>query len=477
MFIHEAAKKWPGAIISDLCLEFIFIIFYTIPMDIFERCALKTPDILLPNKTVDLTAWSVIACDQYTQDTDYWSKVAAVAKDRYSTLHMILPEVYLNTISDEQRKQEIVKIQKTMKDYLATGVFAEPIHSMLYIERKTAYNRLRKGIITCIDLEKYDWRPDSKAEIRATEATIIERLPPRMEIRQGAVLEMPHIMLLVDDPERMLIEQIGASIYSSQVMPLYTTQLMLNSGSISGWSIPADCSAYMEKALEKLYSANTDADGSVFMFAVGDGNHSLATAKAVWDAYKREHGGMQQANSSISLPADLGNNPLRYALVEIVNLYDSGLTFEPIHRVIFGADTKQLISFLQAKLGGKVIACSDKAALLQKVEHSSASFGFIAATGDLTCLETDVTCLAVSALQPLLDDFIKTHNLQIDYIHGSDEAFRIPQYDDAVSILLPPISKESFFSTIAESGSLPRKSFSMGEASEKRFYLECRKLI
>ena len=161
---------------------------------------------------------------------------------------------------------------------------------MLYIERKTAYNRLRKGIITCIDLEKYDWRPDSKAEIRATEATIVERLPPRMEIRQGAVLEMPHIMLLVDDPERMLIEQIGATIYSSQVMPLYTTQLMLNSGSISGWSIPADCSAYMEKALEKLYSANTDADGSVFMFAVGDGNHSLATAKAVWDAYKREHG-------------------------------------------------------------------------------------------------------------------------------------------------------------------------------------------
>lgn len=446
-------------------------------MNIFKKCALKTPDILLPNKSVDLTAWSVIACDQYTQDTDYWSKAAAVAKDCYSTLHMILPEVYLNTFSDEQRKQEIIKIQKTMKDYLAAGVFANPVHSMLYIERKTAYNRLRKGIVTCIDLEKYDWRPDSKAEIRATEATIVERLPPRMEIRQGAALEMPHIMLLVDDPERILIEKIGDSIHIAQTTPLYTTQLMLNSGSISGWALPADCSAYMDKALEKLYRANTGADGSVFMFAVGDGNHSLATAKAVWDAYKRQHGGVQQPDGSISLPNNLEADPLRYALVEIVNLYDAGLTFEPIHRVIFGADSKQLIAFLQSKLGGKVISCSDKSELLHKVEHSSASFGFIAATGEFTCLETDMTCLAVSALQPLLDDFIKMHNLQIDYIHGSEEAFRIPQNSDAVSLLLPPISKESFFSTIAANGSLPRKSFSMGEASEKRFYLECRKLI
>ena len=446
-------------------------------MNIFEKCALETPDILLPNKTVNLTAWSVIACDQYTQDTDYWSKAAAVAKDCYSTLHMILPEVYLNTFSDEQRKQEIIKIQKTMKDYLAAGVFANPVHSMLYIERKTAYNRLRKGIITCIDLEKYDWRPDSKAEIRATEATIVERLPPRMEIRQGAALEMPHIMLLVNDPEQILIEKIGDSIHNSQSTPLYAAQLMLNSGSISGWALPADCSAYMEQALEKLYRANTGVDGSVFMFAVGDGNHSLATAKAVWDAYKQQHGGIQLPNGSISLPNNLETNPLRYALVEIVNLYDAGLTFEPIHRVIFGADGKQLIAFLQSKLGGKVISCSDKPELLHKVEHSSASFGFIAATGELTCLETDMTCLAVSALQPLLDDFIKTHNLQIDYIHGSEEAFRIPENSDAVSLLLPPISKESFFSTIAENGSLPRKSFSMGEASEKRFYFECRKLI
>jgi len=171
-------------------------------MNIFKKCALKTPDILLPNKTVDLTAWSVIACDQYTQDTDYWNNVASVAKDRYSTLHMIFPEVYLNTFSDKQRKEEITKIQKTMQDYLAADVFADPVYSMLYIERKTAYNRLRKGIVTCIDLEKYDWRPNSKAEIRATEATIVERLPPRMAIRQGAALEMPHIMLLVDDPMR-----------------------------------------------------------------------------------------------------------------------------------------------------------------------------------------------------------------------------------------------------------------------------------
>lgn len=446
-------------------------------MNAFEKYALKTPDILLPNKEVDLTAWTVIACDQYTQDTDYWNKVLAVAKDAYSTLHMILPEVYLDTFSDERRKKEIGKIQSTMQDYLAKRIFADPVHTMLYIERKTAYDRLRKGIVTCIDLEQYDWRPVAKAKIRATEATIVERLPPRMDIRRGAMLEMPHIMLLVNDPAHTFIERIGADIHASGNMPLYSATLMLHAGSVTGWEIPAECSASMEKALEKLYRDNTGEDGSTFMFAVGDGNHSLATAKAVWDAYKQQHGGIQLPDGSVSLPKVLKDNPLRYALVEIVNLYDTGLTFEPIHRVIFGAGHMQLIDFIRSKLGGKTVLCADKDDLVHTIENASVSFGFISKSDELICLETDLTCLAVSALQPLLDEFVKTHNLQIDYIHGSEEAFRIPQQRDAVSILLPPIVKDSFFSTIAETGSLPRKSFSMGEASEKRFYLECRRLM
>ena len=446
-------------------------------MNIFEKCALQTPDILLPNKNIDLTAWSVIACDQYTQDTAYWQKAAAIAKNVPSTLHMILPEVYLNTLSEDQRKHAIAQIQSTMKTYLADSIFAEPVHSMLYIERKTAYNRLRKGIVTAIDLEKYDWRSTSKAEIRATEATIVERLPPRMEIRKGAALEMPHIMLLVNDPTRLLIEKIGTALHTAKTEPLYTAPLMLNAGSITGWAIPSGYSGDIETALEQLYTANTGTDGSVFMFAVGDGNHSLATAKAVWDTYKEQCGGVKQQDGTVSLPKELEHSLLRYALVEIVNLYDEGLTFEPIHRVIFGADAQDLISFLQQKLGGTILACSTPRELQDKVEHSSSAFGFIAPKSSFTCLDTAVSGLAVSALQPLLDEYIAKHKLEIDYIHGAEEAFRLPQHKDAVSILLPPIEKDSFFSTIAEQGSLPRKSFSMGEASEKRFYLECRKLI
>lgn len=446
-------------------------------MNSLEKYALKIPDILLPNKTIDLAGWSVIACDQYTQDTDYWNSVAKIAQDYPSTLHMILPEVYLNTFSDEQRKRSIAKIQQTMKDYLDGGVFRSPIHAMLYIERKTTCNRVRKGIITCIDLEHYDWRPQSKAAIRATEATIIERLPPRMEIRQGALLEMPHIMLLVNDAERILIEQIGDAVHTSKAAPLYNGNFMLNAGSITGWAIPEDCIAYMEIALEKLYQAHMNTDRSACMFAVGDGNHSLATAKAVWDAYKRRHGGILQPDGSTSLPSTLTEHPLRYALVEIVNLYDAGLIFEPIHRVIFGADTRQLINFLQAQLGGSIIVCSDKTELLDRIGHFASSFGFVSQTDGLICLETKREHLAVTVLQPLLDDFITDHHLQIDYIHGSQEAFRIAHCSQALSILLPPIFKENFFSTIAEHGSLPRKSFSMGEASEKRFYLECRKIL
>ncbi len=457
-------------------LEFLFIILYDKAMNIFEKCALKTPDILLPKKEIDITAWAVVACDQYTQNSAYWNEVSSRVKNTYSTRHMILPEVYLNTLSGDQCKQEVAKIQKTMKEYLAKGIFAPPLHSMLYIERKTAYNRLRKGIITCIDLEKYDWRVSSKAEIRATESTITDRLPPRMEIRRGAALETPHIMLLVNDPRHIMIEQIGSYIHSSQKEPLYNAPLMMDSGSITGWAVPADCSLSIEKALEELYQANTCSDGSVLMFAVGDGNHSLATAKALWEDHKQQCGGARLANGSISLPKNIEHNPLRYALVEIVNLYDSGLTFEPIHRVIFGADSKQLIGFLQSALGGSVISCSDKNELLNKIEASSAALGFISKDGGLICLNTSLTSLAVSALQPLLDSFIKAHKLTIDYIHGSEEAFRLPQHADAVSILLPAIAKDSFFSTIAEHGSLPRKSFSMGEANEKRFYLECRKL-
>ncbi len=427
----------------------------------FAEFGMKVPEILLPKES-DLSIWSVIACDQYTQDAAYWDRVSQIVGQKPSTLHLTLPEIYLNA---PDRQERVRRIRENMRQYLNGGVFADALEACIYVERKTGYGRLRRGLVTAIDLEDYEWQPGSKALIRATEATIPSRIPPRKEIRRGALLESPHIMLLVNDPSRSLVEGIGELV--RQNAPVYDGELMLSAGHISGWAVQSE--AALEKlssALSSLKKANTAPDGSAFLFAVGDGNHSLATAKAVWDEYKAEHGVQDAA--------------LRYALVEIVNIYDEGLTFEPIHRVLFGAQRDELVAAVAAALGGTMQLCADAAALEQSVKDSAASFGFVSVekgTVSYLRLDTPVTELAVSRLQPVLDAFIAEHPaVSIDYIHGSDEVFRLGKQEGAVSILLPPVAKDSFFATIGSRGPLPRKSFSMGEASEKRFYLECRRL-
>lgn len=436
-------------------------------MNTFTRFGLKVPQILLPKDKKQIDTWPVIACDQYTQDRAYWEKVEALAKNKPSTVHITLPEVYLN---DADKAERIKNIRREMNEYLTNGVFAEPVESMLYIERKTEYGRTRKGLVTAVDLETYDWKPFTRAKIRATEATIIDRIPPRMEIRRGAPLETPHIMLLVNDPNKNLIEALGKQIHADKQEPLYDTELMMNAGHLTGWK--ADSKKTLElidKALCSIAEQNTEKDGSIFMFAVGDGNHSLATAKAVWDEYKKEHG--------------VTDHSARYALIEIVNIYDEGLTFEPIHRVLFGVDAKELLAYCTKELGGKIIDCTNAEELEKRIEHSKNFFGFTyEENGKIiySCLETPIVELAVSRLQPALDTFLnnhKTDKTEIDYIHGSEEVFRLGGKNGAVSILLPPIAKDSFFATIGGSGPLPRKSFSMGEASEKRFYMECRRLF
>jgi uncharacterized protein (DUF1015 family) len=297
---------------------------------------------------------------------------------------------------------------------------------MVYVERTTSYGRKRAGLIAAIDLEAYDWRPNSRSLVRATEATVPERLPPRMAIRRGAALELPHIMLLVNDAGKRLVE--GAGTLARKVAPLYDTDLMLNAGHITGWPVSGEEGlAAVTEALAQIARENTRAPDDVFLFAVGDGNHSLASAKAIWDECK------------VQLPPgspDRKTHPARYALVEIVNIYDEGLTFEPSHRVIFNAG-KAALNAVLAK-----------------------------------CPERNVT-----ALQPLLDAYLTEHpESTIDYIHGEDEVARLEKQAGVVGIRMPPIDKGNFFSTIAESGPFPRKSFSMGEASEKRFYFEARRL-
>ncbi len=453
----------------------------------FDKFGLSVPQILLPRNSGDLKSWAVIACDQYTQDRGYWKKAEAAAAGNPSALNLILPEVYLN---DADKSERIAEIHRCMEAYLKSGVFADPFEGFIYLERTTEYGRVRKGLIAAVDLETYEWKPFSAALIRATEATIPERIPPRMEIRRGAALELPHIMLLVNDPERTLVEACGTAVKNG-CTPLYDGELMLGAGRLAGYGVAGAALDGVAAALEKLSAANTAADGSVFLFAVGDGNHSLATAKAVWDEYKRS------LTASGATDGQLKQSPVRYALVEIVNIYDDGLTFEPIHRVLFNVDPEKLLAYCAEQLGGTVTECPSADALASNVgvcgrpHESGASFGFVypdeQGNARYFCLKTAVTELAVSRLQPVLDVFLKAAEMgaaynskdvpEIDYIHGSEEVFRLGAQRNACAILLPPIAKESFFSTIAECGPLPRKSFSMGEASEKRFYLEARRLF
>ena len=431
-----------------------------------EDLGLRIPEILLP-KNIDLSTWSVIACDQYTQDKDYWKNVEEKAGNKPSTLNLILPEVYLGSPDKADR---IKKIRQSMKEYLDTGVFADAKKCFIYLERKTAFGRTRKGLVAQIDLETYEWKPFSKANIRATEATIVERIPPRMEIRMGAPLELPHIMLLVNDKDDLLV---GANKPTDGRAPIYDGDLMANGGHITGWALESKVDIEgVEKALNLIAEKNASPDGSTFLFAVGDGNHSLATAKAVWDEYKKEH------------PEDK-DSPVRYALIEIVNIYDTGLTFEPIHRVIFNIDNEALIKKLAEKLNGNIKALDDADKVIKAVKDSWANFGFFYLDSEgkqkNVLLETKIKELAVARLQPEIDAFLKElpdqSKAEIDYIHGTDEVLKLGSKENSLGILLPPIAKDSFFETINGRGPLPRKSFSMGEADEKRFYLECRRLF
>ena len=431
-----------------------------------EDLGLRIPEILLP-KNIDLSTWSVIACDQYTQDKDYWKNVEEKAGNKPSTLNLILPEVYLGSPDKADR---IKKIRQSMKEYLDTGVFADAKKCFIYLERKTAFGRTRKGLVAQIDLETYEWKPFSKANIRATEATIVERIPPRMEIRKGAPLELPHIMLLVNDKDDLLV---GANKPTDGRAPIYDGDLMANGGHITGWTLESKVDIEgVEKALNLIAEKNASSDGSTFLFAVGDGNHSLATAKAVWDEYKKEH------------PEDK-DSPVRYALIEIVNIYDTGLTFEPIHRVIFNIDNEALIKKLAEKLNGNIKALDDADKVIKAVKDSWANFGFFYLDSEgkqkNVLLETKIKELAVARLQPEIDAFLKElpdqSKAEIDYIHGTDEVLKLGSKENSLGILLPPIAKDSFFETINGRGPLPRKSFSMGEADEKRFYLECRRLF
>ena len=433
-------------------------------MKTLGELGVKIPKILLP-KTLNIKTWATIACDQYTQDKQYWQQVYSTVGKAPSTVKITFPEVYLG---EPGRQERIQNIKKEMQSYIEQGVFAPAQEEAVYLERTTKYGRVRHGLVVAIDLDTYEWKPFSKALIRATEATIVERIPPRMEIRKEAIIETPHIMLLVNDPNHLLVEGLGKRVIKNR--PLYQGELMMNSGSVKGWAVSNEYDMeYFRRSLQKIAEANTEKDGSIFLFAVGDGNHSLATAKATWEDYRKKHPGVKNCN-------------MKYALIEIVNIYDTGLTFEPIHRVLFDINPEGLMNFIGDKLGGKMEHLGTFDELKKRIDNSKSNFGFIYEKGgkpEFVFMKTDIKELPRSQLQPAIDEFLISCNKKgsIDFIHGADELLRLGSQKGITAIYLPPIDKDSFFATINGKGPLPRKSFSMGEADEKRFYLECRQIV
>ena len=429
----------------------------------FNSLGLEIPSILLP-QGVDLKKWPVIACDQFTQDRDYWERVKAAAAGAPSTLNLIFPEVFL---SDGDAAQRIAGIHSTMKRYLREGIFGEPRQGFIYIERDTPFQKKRRGLIAAVDLEQYDWQPDARPLIRCTEGTVEERLPPRMNIRRGAPLELPHVLLLIDDDTDSLLPVLGER--AKKAAPVYNTPLMMDSGFINGWFLDAeDDLSFIAEKLEELCrrSVGRYADtGQPFLFAVGDGNHSLATAKGIWEEYKSSH------------PGGLPDHPCRYALVEIENIYDPAIQFEPIHRLVFDTDFEETISILSRLPDFSRRPVKDAEELVRLCTQPSAAnrFGVIS-NGRYALAGTSAAGIATACLQPLLDKALSGRGAEIDYIHDEEELFRLSADCRATGILLPPVQKAGLFETVARLGPLPRKSFSMGRSCEKRFYFECREL-
>jgi len=435
-----------------------------------KNLGLEIPSILLPAQGCDLSKWSVIACDQFTQDRDYWEKATKITAGSHSTLNIIFPEVFL---SDDDAAKRIEDIHSTMKDYLQSGVFSQPQNGFVYIERDTPYQKKRRGLIAAIDLELYEWLPESRPLIRCTEGTVPERLPPRMDIRRGAPLELPHVLLLIDDEKDSLLPSLGEK--AKNKTPLYDTPLMMDSGHVTGWLLDNENDInFLSEKLDELFNRSINrynGKTSPFLFAVGDGNHSLAAAKGIWTEYKKMAG------------ADL-NHPCRYALVEIENIYDPAIEFEPIHRLVFDIGFDKTISLLSELPDFSCRNIDDindlpikELSRLCKNPATPNCFGIIS-EGRYALIETSAGGIATACLQPILDKYAGENPQLIDYIHDEAELFRLASKTDRLSsaILLPPVQKSGLFETVARLGPLPRKSFSMGHSVEKRFYFECRSI-
>jgi hypothetical protein len=438
-----------------------------------DKIGLQVPEILLPKTGTNMRNWAVIACDQYTSDLSYWQRLEQQVGDELSTLNLIFPEVFLEDSDGDQR---IAAINKAMDNYLEDGSLEEQSAGFVLVDRKTTEVESRKGLMVALDLEQYDYNKGSKSLIRATEGTILDRLPPRIKVRENAPIELPHIMVLIDDPQQTVIEP----LFEAELEPLYDFELLENGGHLKGYRVASpELVAQVTAALERLadpaayrskYAVDED---EVMLYAMGDGNHSFATAKAIWEQLKEK---------AVDKAAIM-SHPARYALVELVNLHDAGLEFEAIHRVMFNLDPQQLkadmIAWFAARNTPLGMTVCDSLAKAQELV-AAAAHGFIATFGGqyAVCnIETPEYSLEVASLQAFIDQYLaKNTKCKVDYIHGEGPVTELGGQADCAGFYLSAIAKDDFFRTIIVDGAFPRKTFSMGEADEKRFYLECRRI-
>ncbi len=423
---------------------------------VFEELPFAPADILLPKQGIDLTKWAVVACDQFTSQMEYWQAVEQNVGDAPSTLRLILPEAQLGAADLEER---IAEVDRTMERYLAQGVFTTEENALIYVRRTQSDGTVRQGLIGRVDLEQYDFTPGSGALIRATEGTVLSRIPPRMRVRSGAAIELPHVMLLIDDPDRTVIEPLDASV--EHMRRLYDFTLQQGGGSLSGWKLTDEQQSGVAAALRALCAPEETArkyglhDVKPLLFAVGDGNHSLASAKACYEAQK-----------AVTPPERWAELPSRWALVEVVNNHDDALRFEPIHRLVTGVEPGHVLAALLAAYPG---------AYEGEGEGHTISYTCAERSGAVTIPQPQLQ-LAVGTLQAFLDAYLASNPGEVDYIHGDATAETLGRERGCISFCLPAMAKEQLFKTVMADGVLPRKTFSMGHAEDKRYYMEARKI-
>lgn len=441
---------------------------------------LRVPQIMMPKEGTDLYKWSVIACDQYTSQPEYWKETEEIVGTAASALHLILPEVYLEEADEAER---VAEIHQTMEKYLADGTLQQQPRGFMLVERSFGKKYSRCGLVVEIDLEAYEYKKGAHSLVRPTEMTVEERIPPRLRVRQKAAVELPHIMLLIDDPDCTVIEPLMAA--KNRYQQIYDTELMQKGGHISGWLIPEgeitdDIMLKIEQLAEpEIFREryHLKEDYPLLNFAVGDGNHSMATAKAAWENIKKD-----------LTEEEKKNHPARFCLCEVVNIQDKSLEIEPIHRVVFNVNEEELLCAAgkyYEEQGCRLIIADEtqleeaggqaKPDVKGDIIHS---FTLCSARGrKILKVLNSKWGIAVAALQSFLDDFLASHSeSRIDYIHGMDVVEQLGMKEGNVGIFLPEVLKEDLFIGVIKDGVLPRKTFSMGDANEKRYYMECKKI-